>query len=761
MKVIYKSLLDLIPLTLVAIAISYVSGYTLREVSTSYRQIISEDVSVISELRIASNALDSWRALVSEGISSTNDTVDGGYTFFEKTEEEEKLFVEAISNALMIYAPIEKTDESLEGDELPSQQSELTVSEEEAKRNNLFLALNNLYNSAESLSDKTDEIKYNTTSSTINNSMLINELAQILQRSVDLSDLGIRQANKVFKDGMFFKRGPTVTEEQADIFDNTPIKFQMSLIEISNNLKELKSFQTKLEGYFGSYLDSAGAVKEQNNLIAEIKDIIKLTKSFIYQLSSAENNFIESYGIDSDIGQVFKSYIMESFAASIENSLKEYEEKFGGFEKALKDDGARLRKLKLQKTMVFSEFRNVSGNINRLLTQLEEGIEEKTSYNDSLTEERILGTWGLSAVGIFIALLIGYLVARRTILFPMNEFTRVTRSIAKNGDFSLRLKTKGTDEISEAGRSMNNMLEKTEKAFKDIQELFTSVSSGNLTARLPEGYQGDIGRCASHIGDSLEKLSLALQEILDDVQQIASAASQAGEAVGQVSDGARSQVTATQDIQAKVKESGNLASSVDQSAKNTSDAAEDASTLASKGSEEAQNMVGVVNEILSNSSRIGDISSLIEDIAQQTTMLALNASIEASRAGEAGRGFSVVATEVGKLADKSSASVKDISTLTTEAQEKADDGVNRMNELQEEMKHIGETIIKIETMMSDITKQTSQQSDILQEVTKSADNLERIGEANAVSSEEITASMLELSKIAGGTKDKINTFKLK
>ena len=84
-----------------------------------------------------------------------------------------------------------------------------------------------------------------------------------------------------------------------------------------------------------------------------------------------------------------------------------------------------------------------------------------------------------------------------------------------------------------------------------------------------------------------------------------------------------------------------------------------------------------------------------------------------------------------------------------------------MNELREEMKHIGETIIKIETMMSDITKQTSQQSDVLQEVTKSADNLERIGEANAVSSEEITASMLELSKIAGGTKDKINTFKLK
>ena len=140
---------------------------------------------------------------------------------------------------------------------------------------------------------------------------------------------------------------------------------------------------------------------------------------------------------------------------------------------------------------------------------------------------------------------------------------------------------------------------------------------------------------------------------------------------------------------------------------------------------------------------------------QKNARYTINPAIAHGMSGHVG------SLEVGKLADKSSASVKDISTLTTEAQEKADDGVNRMNELQEEMKHIGETIIKIETMMSDITKQTSQQSDILQEVTKSADNLERIGEANAVSSEEITASMLELSKIAGGTKDKINTFKLK
>ena len=777
MRVIYKSLLDLVPLTIVAVAISYGTAFTLREISTSYRQIISDDVSVISELRIANNALNSWKALVSEGISAANSTVDGGYTFFEKTEEEERLFALSISKAMTVYAPSENsTDSNIEGDESINE-TEAVITEEDDQRNKMFLTLQNLSYNVSSLSDKTDEIKYNTTSSTINNSMLIDELTSNLQTAVELSDRGIRMANQVFKDGLTFKnfhsfgikssslnfaeKSEDIWIEEVAIFENVPLKFQMSLIDISNKLKELKSFQSKLEGYFGSYLDTAEDVKEQNNLIAEIKDTLKLTKSLVYQLSSSENELTQKYSEESDVGKVFKPYIDGFFAVSIETSLKQYEKKFGALEKALVDDGARLRRLKLQKTMIFSEFRSVAGNIGRVLNQLESGIEEKTSNNTILTEQRIQVTWGLSAVGVLIAILIGYLVARRTIIHPMNEFTRVTRSVAKSGDFSIRLQPRGNDEISAAGRSMNNMLEKTERAFKDIQELFTSVSSGNLTARLPGGYLGDIGRCASHIGTSLEKLSLALQEILDDVQQIASAASQAGEAVGQVSDGARAQVTATQDIQAKVKESGNIASAVDQSAQTTSDAAENASNLASKGSEEAQNMVGVVNEILRNSSRIGDISLLIEDIAQQTTMLALNASIEASRAGEAGRGFSVVATEVGKLADKSSASVKDISTLTSEAQEKADDGVNRMNELQEEMKNIGETIIKIETMMADITKQTSEQSEVLQEVTKSADNLERIGEANAVSSEEITASMLELSRIAGNTKDKINTFKLK
>ena len=102
--------------------------------------------------------------------------------------------------------------------------------------------------------------------------------------------------------------------------------------------------------------------------------------------------------------------------------------------------------------MIFSEFRSVSGNIGRLWEKLETGINEKTFFNDNLTEEIIFLTWSLAAGGIFVAILIGYLVARRTIIFPMNDFTRVARNISKTGDFSVE------DQYSQTRSNEKNLI---------------------------------------------------------------------------------------------------------------------------------------------------------------------------------------------------------------------------------------------------------------------------------------------------------------
>ena len=98
--------------------------------------------------------------------------------------------------------------------------------------------------------------------------------------------------------------------------------------------------------------------------------------------------------------------------------------------------------------------------------------------------------------------------------------------------------------------------------------------------------------------------------------------------------------------------------------------------------------------------------------------------------------------------------------MTTAADDKANHGSTQMGELQQEMLRIGETIKEIESMMTAIVKESTKQREALTQVEDATNNLERIGEDTAVAAEEITASMLQLSRVASLAKSSIGEFTL-
>ncbi len=761
MRVLAKSLLDLIPLAIVTIIISVLASQSLDELSVNYNEIITEDLSVVSQLNDASKAIDNWKNSVNEAILNSSENPDVATQNFEKLLTEKTSLLGALSDSIEILENKRAsfTDIGSESDQQSENESEFSETEESIKLqidSLKFLKENNLG----TIETRSKNVQSLTQSSAFSQRDLLYSMNLSVETALTISMEGTVKALEITEtlQTLFEEEFGVSNEINDQVEIRTDVggfpSFPVILLDVNSVFQEINNIQGELSSSFGKYM------QKSDELVKELKKKIEQAKSLTSYLIRLEEKFQKQYLNKESYKKAFEKYFSGNYSKRLLVPIANYSDLYVQFTDALLEDDKRLRQLKIEKTILFSNISTASNTVSSIISDIQKNIDAKSAENQSLTDERIETTWTLSIIGLIAALAIGFLVARQTIINPMREFTAITNDIANSGDFSKRIKNPGRDEIGEAGTAVNNMLEITEKAFKDIQELFTSVSSGNLMARLPRGYKGDIEECALHIGKSLEKLSLTLNDILIDVDQIATAASQAGDAVGQVADGAKAQVEATQDIQDKVKESGDLRELVEESTKKTGEAALEASKTAKKGSDETDKMVELVNEVSENSSKIAEISSLIEEISQQTTMLALNASIEASRAGEAGRGFSVVATEVGKLADRSSQSVKDIGSLTNDAMQKANDSVSRMDKVKSEMENINNLIKNIESMMMTVDSHTSQQKEMALAVSGAINNLERIGESNAVSSEEITASMVELSKIAGNTREKINVFSL-
>jgi len=325
------------------------------------------------------------------------------------------------------------------------------------------------------------------------------------------------------------------------------------------------------------------------------------------------------------------------------------------------------------------------------------------------------------------------------------------------GNFKRRLSSVSESEIN---KSIDSSLESMETIITDINQIMGMVARGDLSNRVSVEAKGHLGDLKDNINNSIEALGKTLQVIAKNTRQVAAAAVETSEAISQVAEGAANQLNVIEQIAISVKESNEGINEVAQSTEMASSKAGDATRLVKSGQEKVAGMVEAVGHISSTTEKILKINKVIGNIANQTNMLALNAAIEAGRAKEHGRGFAVVAEEVRKLSENVAGSVEEISQLIERAVKEASSAVDIATTVHGEMEKIVIASTEANETLQRIASAMEEQTYVTKQISANMDTLMTIGDTNSSAAEQITATIISLSKLADETRQQIEQFQL-
>ncbi len=328
---------------------------------------------------------------------------------------------------------------------------------------------------------------------------------------------------------------------------------------------------------------------------------------------------------------------------------------------------------------------------------------------------------------------------------------------------------------------------RNQEAILRLMDELGELADGNLavTASVTEDITGAI---ADSINFTVEELRTLVRNINNATAQLNSAVRDAN----QISE----QLTAASKRQAhEIEETSQAVVNISQSVQQVSDnAAESASVAelslaaAEKGQQAVQNTIAGMNALREqiqetskrikrlgeSSQEIGEIVELISDITEQTNVLALNAAIQAASAGEAGRGFSVVAEEVQRLAERSAEATKQIAAIVKTIQSDTHDTVAAMeistqsvvegaklsDAAGQTLNEIGEVSKKLASLIAGISAATQSQAAATAKVAETMQDIRNISMQTSEGSRQTAQSIGSLTKLAETLKDSVSGFKL-
>ncbi|MEZ5686686.1 MAG: nitrate- and nitrite sensing domain-containing protein [Paracoccaceae bacterium] len=324
------------------------------------------------------------------------------------------------------------------------------------------------------------------------------------------------------------------------------------------------------------------------------------------------------------------------------------------------------------------------------------------------------------------------------------EIAEVVGACAR-GDFSRRIELVGKDGVlAEICAGLNRIGEVANTGLGTIRQGLQRLADGDLTFRMESAQEGVFEEIAVALDQARQAMHQTLERVISSAAAVEVSTSEIAGAARDLSQRSENNAAMLEQTAASLSEMSDGVQKTATLSGAARGAARAIEASAVQGHDVVQKTISAIEEIQRSSRQIAQVLKVIDDIAFQTNLLALNAGVEAARAGEAGRGFTVVASEVRALAQRSSDAAREVAEMVTRSGVSVEQGVAMVNQSGSALTEIVGQVQSIVQQIEQIASASEDSGHAINDISRATAELDRSTQQNAAMFEQTSAAVSSL-----------------